>query len=281
VDEATVAQQSSIDNVKRVVTDLVRGLVRTGDDEALADPDADLAALGVDSVAVVELIVQLEKVYSISFPSAMLDRSTFRSVASVADAVATVRQPAEAGAARPGPAPGATPPLMLDWAQDLGIDGTVQRLGLDLGPLPIPIPQTRAATGRSLVTNGKLGADLIHVPAGHGFAPHTHPGDHLLFVVGGRGTITVGGVITETRAGQVYMIEGADPHAVGAITDHIILAIGSPHRRIDDAERQKLIEYSALLTPFSSITCRICGVTAEGHQDLSDLGCSHSPNRFS
>ncbi|MEU4772785.1 phosphopantetheine-binding protein [Micromonospora sp. NPDC023644] len=279
MDEAVVVEQSLVDSVERVVTDLVRRRVRTGDSGALADPHADLAALGVDSVALVELIVQLEEAYSISFPSTMLDRSTFRSVSSIVDAVTTLRQPA--AAPRPAAAPGATPPLlMLDWAEDLGVDGTMQRLGFDLGPRAVPIPKTAAATGRSLVTNGKLGADLIHVPAGNGFAPHTHPGDHLLFVVGGRGTITVGGVITETRAGQVYMIDGAVPHAVGAITDHVILAIGSPHRGIEDPERQNLIEYSALLTPISSIACQICGVTAEGHQDLSELGCPHSPNRF-
>lgn len=174
----------------------------------------------------------------------------------------------------------AYPLLICDWAADAGVDGLTQQLNVDLTPGPIRVAKTRAVTGRSLVTNGRLGADLLHVPAGEGFVPHTHPGDHLLLVLGGRGTITVNGVITQTSAGQVYLIEGAVPHAVGAITDHVILAIGAPHRRLESPGRQALTAYSALLTPLGNITCGICGVSARSGDELSALDCPHSPHQF-
>lgn len=172
------------------------------------------------------------------------------------------------------------PLVICDWAEDEGRDGRVQRLAVDMSPGPVRIPKTRSATGRSLVSNGWIGADLLNLPAGEGFAPHTHPGDHMLFVLGGTGTITVDGEITPTVVGQAYMIEGARPHAVGAITDHVILAVGAPHRALDSMERQDLVEYSALLTPLGSISCRICGVSGGCGEDLASQGCQHSPHRY-
>ena len=173
---------------------------------------------------------------------------------------------------------------ICDWATDLGRSDerpeAGQLLEIDMNPRPTQVKKTRAATGRSLMSNGQIGADLLHVPAGEGFAPHTHPGDHLLFVLGGEGTITVDGVILPTRAGQAYMIEGAVPHAVGAVTDHVILAIGSPHRELDSEERQSLVAYSALLAPIGSIRCLICDVSGASGEELADAGCSHSPHRF-
>jgi quercetin dioxygenase-like cupin family protein len=166
------------------------------------------------------------------------------------------------------------------WASDLGSEGTVQRLGVDTTPGPVRVLKTRAATGRPLLSNGYLGADILHVTAGDGFAPHTHPGDHLLFVLAGCGTITVDGTITETGAGQVYLIEGAVPHAVGAITDHVILAIGAPHMPLDSEARQDLTAYEALLTSMGSITCTICGVAGDGADALAERGCTHSPDVY-
>jgi quercetin dioxygenase-like cupin family protein len=166
--------------------------------------------------------------------------------------------------------------VVCDWAADEGLDDNAQRLEISMSPGPVRVPKTRAATGRSLVSNGFLGADILHLPAGEGFTPHTHPGDHLLFVLGGKGTITVDGVITPTDAGQAYLIEGGVPHAVGAITPHVILAIGAPHRTLDSMDRQQLIDYSAVLAPMGTITCSMCGVTGEGAQDLAEQGCSHS-----
>jgi quercetin dioxygenase-like cupin family protein len=210
---------------------------------------------------------------------AMLDPT--ERAARIAEVVASLDRANRAPAPADLPAPATAPLVLCDWAADAGIANQAQHLNIDMSPGPVAVLKTRAATGRSLVSNGYLGADLLHVPAGEGFAPHTHKGDHLLFVVGGRGTITVAGLIMETSPGQVYMIEGAVPHAVGAITDHVILAVGAPHQPLDSEDRQQLTEYAALLTRFGSITCTICDVASGNGDDLEELGCVHSPHRFS
>ena len=102
-----------------------------------------------------------------------------------------------------------SPLQICSWATAEEVSDGVQRLGIDMSPRSIPVPKTRAATGCSLLTNGFMGADLLQIPAGEGFAPHIHPGDHLLFVLGGEGTITINGVIQPTGPGQAYMVDGA------------------------------------------------------------------------
>lgn len=143
--------------------------------------------------------------------------------------------------------------------------------------LPAPMSDS-IATGRALVSNGHLGVDLIRTPAGQGFLPHTHPGDHLLIVVGGVSTITFDGGIHEARAGTVYAIDGSIPHAVGGITDVEILAVGSPHHAVDSPDRMSLVEYTAVLSPTNpTMDCYICDLSATLPGMLHDLGCSHCP----
>jgi len=134
------------------------------------------------------------------------------------------------------------------------------------------------ATGKALVSNGHLGVDLIRTPAGQGFLPHTHPGDHLLIVVGGFSTITFDGVIYGAPAGTLYAIDGSIPHAVGGVTDVEILAVGSPHHPVDSPDRMSLVEYKAVLSPTSAtMTCEICDETATLPAMLHDRGCPHCP----
>ncbi|WP_405095727.1 phosphopantetheine-binding protein [Micromonospora sp. NBC_01412] len=82
-----------MDELRKSITELVRPYVRAADTRTLDDPDAELAALGVDSLAVVELIVLIEKKFSVTFASDMLDWSTFRTVTSIADTVVALRGP--------------------------------------------------------------------------------------------------------------------------------------------------------------------------------------------
>lgn len=134
---------------------------------------------------------------------------------------------------------------IIEWARDAGRSGDLQNIAVSLAERETEVLKS-TATGQSLVTNGFLGADIIHLKAGEAFAPHTHPGDHLLIVIGGEGTVTFGDKVYPTRAGQIYMIEGEVPHAVGAVTDHVILAVGSPHKAIDSEDRMTLVEYTAI-----------------------------------
>jgi quercetin dioxygenase-like cupin family protein len=164
---------------------------------------------------------------------------------------------------------------IVDWAVGK-VDRDATRLVIEHGPRPTPMDGTRA-TGAALVTNGSLGADLIRVPAGGGFSPHTHPGDHILIIVAGLGTITYAGSVYPTRAGQVYMIQGLVPHAVGAITDHVIIAVGSPHRAVDSTDRMTLVDYTAVVAPDGAFTCLICDKTVEAPDYLHDVDCGHCP----
>jgi quercetin dioxygenase-like cupin family protein len=161
---------------------------------------------------------------------------------------------------------------IVDWATstasgDLHVaegDGPIQMVGTE-------------ATAWALVTGHGLGVDHISVPAGRGFAPHTHPGDHLLIIIKGDGTITTHGRIYPTHEGQVYFVPGNDTHAVGAITEHHILAVGSPHRLPDDPERMTLTEYAAIYGSLGELECGICGAKASG--DNVPGMCPHAPTQ--
>ncbi len=173
---------------------------------------------------------------------------------------------------------GSTDLNIAEWASDFGldVDGLNQLLGVSMAPRPVQVKKS-PATGQGLVSNGHLGADAIHLVAGQSFAPHTHPGDHLLIVIAGQGTIVYDGKIYPTRAGQIYMIEGEKPHAVGAITDHVILAIGCPHKPIDSEDRMELTEYEAITTQVDELHCLICDASVSGTERLHAKGCPHCP----
>jgi quercetin dioxygenase-like cupin family protein len=162
--------------------------------------------------------------------------------------------------------------IIADWAFDNG-DGSITPF-MGMGTVEM---HNTDATAWPLVTSGELGVDHISVPAGSGFPPHTHPGAHLLIVIAGRGTITVDSKIYPTHAGQVYYIDGDHPHAVGAIDEHHILAVGSPHRLPNDPERMALVEYNSIATELGEIECGICG--AKGL--LNEIQCEHIPTKAS
>lgn len=166
---------------------------------------------------------------------------------------------------------------LVTWSEAFIHDGMTNLIldGLEVGPQKMA--HAHGATGTPLVSNGHLGVDLIHVQADHGFEPHTHPGDHLLIPVAGQGTITYDGRIYPTRAGQVYMIEGKIPHAVGAITDHKILAVGAPHRPVGSPDRMKPVEYREIVSHTSTLHCLICDVKAHFPDVPHTKGCTHCP----
>ena len=166
--------------------------------------------------------------------------------------------------------------LMQSWATRLGGSHRREYLSVSLAARPIAMAHS-VATGEALVSNGLLGADVIRLAAGTGFVPHTHPGDHLLIVIGGEGTVTYGGCIYPTVAGQVYLVPGAVPHAVGAITDHVILAVGSPHKPVDDPERMSPVAYQAILAATERLHCLLCNQVATYPRLLHSLGCLHCP----
>jgi quercetin dioxygenase-like cupin family protein len=167
---------------------------------------------------------------------------------------------------------------IVRWASDLGVvnEPNEQMLGIALGPRPVRLAHS-TATGLGLVSNGALGADLVRLAAGDGFVPHTHPGDHLLVVLGGLGTITCGGKIHPTRPGDLFLVEGRVPHAVGAITDHVLLAVGAPHAPVASPDRMAPVGYEAVTADLDDLHCLICDLHARYPYRLHDVGCPHCP----
>ena len=73
------------------------------------------------------------------------------------------------------------------------------------------------------------------------------------------------------------MIEGEVPHAVGAISDHLVLAVGSPHKPVDSTERMTPVEYAHVLADVGNLTCLVCEITAEAPSPLCQYGCCRCP----
>jgi quercetin dioxygenase-like cupin family protein len=159
------------------------------------------------------------------------------------------------------------------------IDTDRTRLTVGHGPGRLPMHGASKITGTPLVSNSVIGADLIHLPAGTGFEPHTHPGHHVLSILAGQGTITYGASVYRTEPGQTFLIGGSVPHAVGSITDHVILTVGSPHLPVDADNRMQPVAYEEILTPIGDLTCTICRRAATLPIVLHEMGCPHCPCR--
>lgn len=77
-------------NVTSIDLDAVRDIVGEhlhGADVSTFEPERDLYAAGLTSLATVGLMLALEERFDIEFSEAMLSRGTFRSIASIAEAV--------------------------------------------------------------------------------------------------------------------------------------------------------------------------------------------------
>jgi mannose-6-phosphate isomerase-like protein (cupin superfamily) len=154
--------------------------------------------------------------------------------------------------------------------------GAFTTLNVDLGPRNFRLIDS-VATGHPLISNGFLGADIIRLGRGERFRPHVHVGDHLLLAIGGEGTVTLDGRIYPVSAGEIYMVPGGIPHAVGAVSDHVLLSVGAPHRSIFASDRMQLAAYDAIVSELGDLECLLCGVAAVRGDRLHDLGCQHCP----
>ena len=107
-------------------------------------------------------------------------------------------------------------------------------------PGPFALPMHRSdATGRPLLKLGDFGADLIHFEAGGRVEMHTHPGDHILFALAGRGVVVYEGTPHDLEPGVCYLIPGSAPHAVYAAADTplTLAVVGNRHIPVDCVAR--------------------------------------------
>lgn len=106
--------------------------------------------------------------------------------------------------------------------------------------------QTVPTYGEKLLSNGTIGVDMLVVPPGAGFPVHVHAGHHLLLCISGPGTFSLAGTVHEIGVGDLSMIEGNVPHAVGNPYDqpHVLLAIGCPPRELDAEDRMTVTDWN-------------------------------------
>lgn len=113
-------------------------------------------------------------------------------------------------------------------------------LGADLvGVTGHPGPRVTGFGGQA------IGVDEITMLPGTRFDLHEHEGDHMLYVLEGRGGITIGGELHELSSGDAVFVPAECPHGVttvdGASHPFRFISFGVPHHRLDDDERMHLV----------------------------------------
>jgi len=81
-----------MDEIMRSLIEIARRHADADALPALANPDAELSALGLDSLRMVSFILDIEASFAIEFPSEMIDAGTFRTLRATATAVQAVRE---------------------------------------------------------------------------------------------------------------------------------------------------------------------------------------------
>ena len=125
------------------------------------------------------------------------------------------------------------PALVKAHFAELSRDGVLQ---IDDGERPIPMKNS-AGTGMPLVRYGSFGADVIRFQAGEGVQNHVHEGDHILFVLLGRGILVFAGEEYALYPGLCYLVPGAVEHAIRASENLVLIAVANQHRPLDSFER--------------------------------------------
>lgn len=106
----------------------------------------------------------------------------------------------------------------------------------------------RGKTGATEIgQDGELiGADLIEMQPGAAFPLHTHPGDHVIYVISGVGSITIDGEARHVETGTTIYVAGHAPHNVATYPDatepFILLVVGHPKQSVASPDRLKVVQ---------------------------------------
>lgn len=120
------------------------------------------------------------------------------------------------------------------WTQVFHEDGT-----------PVAGIRGRPGATGDTAAGQPFGADAIEMQPGSAFPLHVHVGDHLLYVIRGRGSVEIGGRARPVRTGDTIYIPADVPHAVTAAegsTALFFLAVGLPHRDLSSPDRMQLVD---------------------------------------
>jgi hypothetical protein len=99
------------------------------------------------------------------------------------------------------------------------------------------------AHGLALVKHDNFAADMLHFLPNEKTSLHTHPGNHILFVVDGGGTLTYGNEEHPLIKGSCYLVPGTTDHRVSANNNGMhLLSIADTHRSVDSIERSNVVQ---------------------------------------
>jgi quercetin dioxygenase-like cupin family protein len=98
------------------------------------------------------------------------------------------------------------------------------------------------ALGLPLVGAGSFGADMLRFAPRQSTLRHTHPGDHVLFVVEGDGSLCYGDELHKLLEGDCYYVPGAVPHSIcAAALGLVLLSVANQHRPVASPERSEVV----------------------------------------
>jgi acyl carrier protein len=79
--------QTDVDQVREPLLRILRTHLRLADDRPEIPMDARLEDLGLDSMGAINVLLDIEDTFDVSFPDEMLTEETFRTAASLLDAI--------------------------------------------------------------------------------------------------------------------------------------------------------------------------------------------------
>ena len=95
-------------------------------------------------------------------------------------------------------------------------------------------------------TGVEIGIDYMEMSPGSEFPLHTHEGDHILYVIEGKGIAHVDGKDYTLKKGDVIFVPSEYPHAFKTFTEYknkfTFVAVGHPHKKLNAKDRMKLVE---------------------------------------
>jgi quercetin dioxygenase-like cupin family protein len=99
------------------------------------------------------------------------------------------------------------------------------------------------AHGLALVKQDNFAADMLHFLPNEKTSLHTHPGNHILYVVEGSGILTYGNEEHPLVKGSCYLVPGITDHRVSADDCGMyLLSIADTHRSVSSVERSNIIQ---------------------------------------
>jgi len=95
------------------------------------------------------------------------------------------------------------------------------------------------ALGTPLVKQTDFAADMLFFQANQSTCLHTHPGNHILYVVSGSGFLLFAEERHVLTQGDCYFVPGEVPHQVSAskLSSMHLLSIADNHRPVWSEER--------------------------------------------